>query len=164
MSTPIAIVEVVIHTDYGGFSINTEMALWLMENRGWTVAPKNADPAGHQLGESIGDYFFSTEKDEVKLRTNKDLIDCVRAIKEIHKDDVYPERYYGYIHKLKCVLILKNITMARNELAVTQGKSDEVSYFDVGILHDGLCWLYGQADIGCSHRKSDQDDEGTSGD
>ena len=29
--------ELVLNVDYGGFSFNTEMALWLSENRGWTV-------------------------------------------------------------------------------------------------------------------------------
>ena len=29
--------EVVLHTDFGGFSFNEEMATWLQENRNWTI-------------------------------------------------------------------------------------------------------------------------------
>lgn len=103
---PIATVEAVIHTDYGGFHVNMEMALWLMENRNWKIATKDMwnKTEGCQLIESIGDDYYPVD-DSINFRLNKDLIDCVRAIKEVHKDDEYPESYYGYIHKLKIVKV-----------------------------------------------------------
>jgi hypothetical protein len=111
MGHTIATVEVVIHTDYGGFHINTEMALWLMENRNWKIASKDMwdKTEGFQLIESLGDYFYPTREFENAIRTNKDFIDCVRAIKKLHEDDEYPESYYGYIHKLSIVNLKVNL-------------------------------------------------------
>jgi hypothetical protein len=40
--TPVFELEVVLHRKYGGFHIDTEMALWLIENRGWTVVKESA--------------------------------------------------------------------------------------------------------------------------
>lgn len=98
---PITTVEIVIHTEFGGFHLDMEMALWLMENRNWKVTKKWEERENFQLIESFGD--FHPTDDSINFRMNKDLIDCVRAIKEVHKDDKYPESYYGHIHKLEIV-------------------------------------------------------------
>lgn len=109
-SKPITVVEVVIHTEFGGFSLDTEMALWLIENRGWTVTKNWEERENFQLIESFGDHFSSVD-DSVNFRMNKDLIDCVRALKEIHKDDTYPESYYGHIHKLEIVKMAVHLSI-----------------------------------------------------
>jgi hypothetical protein len=96
--------ELVINVDFGGFSFDTEMALWLSEHRGWTVLPekkynyKEKYPI-NTLVEMSGDYFYSPN-DGIELRSNKDLIDCVRALQILHENDDYPEAYYGHIHNL----------------------------------------------------------------
>lgn len=97
--------ELVLNTQFGGFHFDTEMALWLIENRNWVVLSekeydyKKEYPI-NTLTEVMGDYYYSPHKDTIELRSNKDLIDCVRFLKEKHKDDVYPEKYYGHIHSL----------------------------------------------------------------
>jgi len=93
--------EVVIHVDFGGFHIDDEMALWLMENRGWTVTKDHN--ANADLCECFGNYFYPLkyEPDSVVFRSHPDIVSCVRALQAAHKDDEYRERYYGYIHKLK---------------------------------------------------------------
>ena len=88
--------EVVINARYGGFHLDTEMAIWLMENKNWVVG-KNKD-----LEDCGFDYYMPPQNtDEIAFRMNPDLIECVCALKEIHKNDVYPDSYYGHIHTLK---------------------------------------------------------------
>lgn len=95
-------IEVVIHNGYGGFHIDSEMALWLMENRGWRIGKPGEDV---DLIEGSKDWFYSDKfkTDSFEFRTNKDLIDCIKSLKLIHKNDKYPECYYGHIHKLSIV-------------------------------------------------------------
>ena len=102
MESVIAELEVVLHVDFGGFRINDEMALWLMENRGWII-DKTDDwrddcPLNH-LYES-GQWIWSPHNDSIAFRSHPDLIACVRALKERHKDDSYPDSIYGHIHGL----------------------------------------------------------------
>ena len=99
--------EVVLHTDFGGFSFNEEMATWLQENRNWTILndedydySKKDYPLTTLVKQSF-EYLYSPHSSDIKLRSHQDLIDCVRALKEQHKNDTYPDKHYGYIHKLK---------------------------------------------------------------
>lgn len=106
--------EVVLNCKYGGFSIDSEMALWLMENRNWTVVKdsvydyksKNEFPTTC-LVEGIGDWFHHAKYsfNSIEFRSNRDLIDCVKAIKDIHKNDKYPDSYYAHIHSLEVVKV-----------------------------------------------------------
>jgi hypothetical protein len=111
----IAEIEVVLHTNYGGFHVDTEMALWLMENKGWKIIEEN-NPLGNYYGkesefpinwlkDSPHDYFFNPNYSSLKFRTNPDLIECVKTLKELHKNDVYPMSRERYIHSLKVVKI-----------------------------------------------------------
>lgn len=102
--------ELVLNIDYGGFSFNTEMALWLSENRGWTVLSEKKYNHKEKypittLIEMTGDYFFHPN-DSIDLRSNRDLIDCVRALQTLHENDTFPESRYGHIHNLS----VKNIS------------------------------------------------------
>lgn len=107
---PIAVVEAVINTEFGGFSLNTEMALWLMENRNWKITKQWDCKEPKHLVESIGDHYYVNDE-KIDFRLNKDLIDCVRALKEVHKNDTYPESYYGHIHNLKIVKLKVNLSI-----------------------------------------------------
>jgi hypothetical protein len=111
-SGPVFEMEVVLHRKYGGFHIDTEMALWLMENRGWKVVKeseydynKKGDWPLNYLVEGFSDWYYHPRSESLAFRTQKDLIDCVRALHEVHKDDSYPESYYGHIHGLKVVKV-----------------------------------------------------------
>lgn len=46
-------------------------------------------------------YIMAVKSDTMEFRSNRDLIDCVRAIQKLHENDEYPESYYGHIHKLR---------------------------------------------------------------
>jgi hypothetical protein len=78
--------EIVINTEFGGFSLDTEMAVWLMENRGWRVSKTDSTcDLEHDLVEMGADRFVPTDKhvqhyDDTKFRMNQDLIDCVRDL------------------------------------------------------------------------------------
>lgn len=99
--------QVVINVNFGGFSFDTEMALWLSENRGWTIISekeydyKKNDYPINVLVDCGNNRFYSPhndKNDKIKLRTNLDLIDCVKALKEKHKDDKFPRQ--EHIHNL----------------------------------------------------------------
>ena len=97
-------IELVLNVDFGGFSFDTEMALWLTENCGWTIISydqynyKDKYPIT-TLIDLRGDMFCSPN-DGVELRSNKDLIQCVRALQILHKNDKYPDSRIGHIHDL----------------------------------------------------------------
>jgi hypothetical protein len=107
-------IELVLNTDFGGFHFDNEMASWLKQNRNWTIlSEKEYDyKIKHPittLVEMTGGYFYSPSRDNIELRSNKDLIECVKFLKNKHKDDVYPESYYGYIHDLSIKKVKINI-------------------------------------------------------
>lgn len=110
--TPIFELEVVLHRKYGGFHIDTEMALWLMENRGWTVVKESqydykqkAEWPLTYLVESGSDWHYHPTSESLAFRSQKDLIDCVRALQLLHENDSYMERTYGHIFGLDVVKI-----------------------------------------------------------
>lgn len=99
--------EIVLHTDFGGFSFDDEMALWLFENRGWISIKhddydykKKAELPITTLIDMGHDMHCGVDNESFKLRTHKDVIDCVRAIKERHKDDPSNVSYHSHIRKL----------------------------------------------------------------
>ncbi len=98
--------EVVIHDNYGGFSVDDEMALWLIENRGWTLLAENQYDYKKESElplTTLVDFHFSNyspHQHKIEFRSHLDLLDCVRAIKKLHEDDDYPDSIYGHIHSL----------------------------------------------------------------
>jgi len=95
-------VEVVINVEYGGFSLDTEMALWLMENKGWTST--NVD-SGEDETEfdliSLGDMFLRSKKyDEVGFRMNPDLVECVKTLQKKHEGTNWSGVAYNDIPKV----------------------------------------------------------------
>jgi hypothetical protein len=97
-------VELVINVNFGGFSFDTEMALWLSENCGWTIIPeKNYNYKEKYSITTLIDMkgnLFISPNDGVELRSNKDLINCVRAVHALHENDDFPDSHYGHIHNL----------------------------------------------------------------
>jgi hypothetical protein len=97
--------ELVLNVDFGGFSFDTEMALWLSENREWIVIKESKYDyklkdkySINTLVEMSGNYFYSPHGDKIELRSNRDLIDCVRALQKLHENDSFPDSHYGHIH------------------------------------------------------------------
>ncbi len=102
MNNPIFEIEVVINDDYGGFSFDTEMALWLMENKGWVIE-KSYEKKDYPLNcliESGLDYFYTPHRESIALRTHPDLIECVKTLKKFHENDSYQQKREGHIHSL----------------------------------------------------------------
>jgi len=109
MSESLIDLEIVLHTDYGGFCLNDEMALWLVENRGWVIR-KNAEynykeknnwPFLHLIDDDFDGIISSPHMDDLKFRSHPDLVSCVKALKELHKNDTYAQRCL--IHRLTIV-------------------------------------------------------------
>jgi hypothetical protein len=88
-------VEIVINCDFGGFSLDTEMAIWLMEMKGWTVTeePSMSETDHYDLF-GMGDFFWPTAKHtdggndrcDTSFRMNPDLIECVKALQDKYKE------------------------------------------------------------------------------
>lgn len=99
--------EAVINVEFGGFSLSDEMALWLMEEKGWTILDnkeydyKKKYPVETLLDVGGNMNIHPDLNDDIKFRSNKDLIECVRHFKVLHKNDEYPESYYGKIHDFR---------------------------------------------------------------
>ncbi|MCI0564443.1 MAG: hypothetical protein MN733_38720 [Nitrososphaera sp.] len=147
--------EIIINTAFDGFSLNTEMALWLMENCGWPVDP-NEYPVKMLFSYGSGDNFFHPRADSIEFRSHKDLVDCVRAIKEIHKNDAYPEKYYGHIHGLAVVTVKVNLSVenyhdGKEKINIVAGRSG-----DSFCIVDGFGSIFGFLD--CEKIKNIHDD------
>lgn len=103
--------EVVLHVEYGGFSLDTEMALWLLENRGWTVV-KEADFDYERRGEfplnvlvegGLSDHYYHPRAGSIAFRAHPDLRACVRALHAAHAGDSYDERRACHVLALAVV-------------------------------------------------------------
>lgn len=135
--TVVANIEIVINVTFGGFSIDTEMALWLIEHRGWVSKKEDAYdytakdqwPLTHLI-ESGSSWIYSPHSDSMAFRMHKDIIDCVQALQEQYKDDGYQERRTRHVHHLKVIKAALHI--------------------DVEDYHDGKervhCWHTSQGD------------------
>lgn len=105
----IEIGEFVIHSSYGGFRVSLDMAMWLVENRGWKVVSKSEWDYDTKLPvcdliDYGGDHFSPpSENDSTTFRSNPDLIACVLAIQAAHADDSFTDRYYRYENGLRIV-------------------------------------------------------------
>lgn len=98
---PLLKTEIVINTKFGGFSLDTEMALYLQEKYGWEII--NGDEYDYKKGYDINvlidhanDYFISPHRNVIEFRSNKELIECIRCLQNKYKDDKHPR--IGHIH------------------------------------------------------------------
>lgn len=99
--------ELVINTEFGGFSLSDEMASWLVENRNWTLVTnkeynyKKQYPLETLLIACKDMNVHPNDNSNIEFRSHKDLLDCVRHFKIVHENDKYPDSYYGHIHELE---------------------------------------------------------------
>lgn len=110
-SDPPIILEVVIHTQYGGFHIDTEMALWLMENKGWKIG-RHEDPSVDLVECDIADYYYPQnpiKTNDIGFRSHPDLVECVKTLQQLHKNDDWTERKRTYVNNLSVVDIFAKI-------------------------------------------------------
>lgn len=88
--------KVVINEEYPSFIVSDEAMKWLEENKGWKISsmnedghPKDGDAEVIKIKELPNkEFLHSPFIDEVDLRVNEDLIDCVEEIggrKSAHK-------------------------------------------------------------------------------
>lgn len=89
MDQKITTIELVINTEYGGFSYNQEIAEWLKNKRKWKIITEKELGDEHPLTTIIklGSNHYATYKDCIELRMHKDLVNCIRELKEKHEDD-----------------------------------------------------------------------------
>lgn len=115
--------EIVIFTQFGGFCLTKEMATWLQEHKGWTVAEDQKQTDEHLV--SLDDrYFYPNSKrwrdsDYVDLRMNADFIECVKTLQAKYKD-------VG--HRCKDEDIRQLLGMSIREVSV---------FVEVNNVHDG---------------------------
>jgi hypothetical protein len=108
--------ELVIHDNYGGFHLNKEMAIWLVENRNW-ITTNNHDkdlPLNYIFYDNY-DYFYRTGYDTIFFISQKDLCDCVKDIQNKYIQKKYSDSNssftdkYNYIFSLKVIKIKINV-------------------------------------------------------
>ena len=124
-------IQLVLNTDFGGFSVDSEMALWLIENRGWKLIPANEFdyktkyPVNTLIDSTFADLVHAPNANTLEFRSHPDLIDCVKAVKLAHKKDSFPASRYGHIQKLS----IKNVKV----------------HLEIEDYHDGKekinCWV-----------------------
>lgn len=105
--------ELVIHVSYGGFHLDTEMALWLLE-RGWNIVTQKEYEQNYPKKYPINTLhdlygMFCPMDDTIEFRSHPDLIECVRALQKLHEDDDWPERRQVYVHRLQVVKVKINV-------------------------------------------------------
>lgn len=87
----------VINGNYGGFSLNREMAEWLRDNKGWKLAPSDTYPTDDFDLAGDNDFWYASTKwnrNEIEFRSNPDLIECVRWLKWKYRNyDKHSTRY-----------------------------------------------------------------------
>lgn len=88
--------DVVLNREFGGFGISQEMALWLVSNKNWPVVDMDDFDWNNQEKYPINCLIiwdnkkYSTVHDRnIEFRSHPDLIECVKAIQELHKNDEF---------------------------------------------------------------------------
>lgn len=108
-------IEAVLNTSFGGFSLNEEMAQWLVENKKWTIlnpndySYKETYPVNYLLKTGNDNYYSPTFNESLELRSHPDLIECVKSLQTLHENDSFQEKYYGKIFSLKVKKVKINI-------------------------------------------------------
>lgn len=87
--------EIVINNQYGGFSFDREMAEWLHKNKNWGIAGASDFPQDDLIAPCLiqwsGDLYYPVSRlDNVELRLNPDLIECVKTLRAKYEDQLQP--------------------------------------------------------------------------
>jgi hypothetical protein len=87
-------VELVLNVEFGGFSLDYEMAAWLRDNRGWTICSESDPPVKGKsaVGGTFGGVYWPfVDKEPVyssaHARVDPDLVACVKALQQLHADE-----------------------------------------------------------------------------
>lgn len=102
-------ITLVLNTDYGGFSLDTEMAEWLRDNRGWSLLNHEFDgrctdgTLKKALSRIMSNIYYHPEQHSIEFRSNQDLIDCVRELREKRANSTFNEWHYSHIKCLEVV-------------------------------------------------------------
>jgi hypothetical protein len=120
--------QIVIHSNFGGFSMNIEIAEWLRDYKGWRIFSKedNTHDCIQQYGLEVVEkslfeslyvngmykYFrgsklsrIEQEEYEIKFRMHPDFIECIEELQEKYKDLPLRERYYKKIFDFSIKII-----------------------------------------------------------
>ena len=102
--------KVIINRCFGGFELSDEAYEWLIKNRRWRVTEfdkdgnckdKTAQLVKTDRKSSFYGKYWLVDEDKKKIRTHKDLIDCVETIGS--------KRASGRVSELEIVEVPNNV-------------------------------------------------------
>lgn len=104
-------ITLVLNVDYGGFSCDKEMAEWLRDNRGWSLLNKDHEFDGRcsdgtikkTLSRIMSNMYYHPDQHSIEFRSNQDLIDCVRELREKRANGTFNKWHYSHIKNLQVV-------------------------------------------------------------
>ena len=118
--------EIVVNVEFDGFRLDTEMAMWLVENKGWTITQDWEPTKEYDLIDCKGNYFQPTNKyKKIEFRMNPDLIECVKELQKKYKSMNFLERQKYGVCDLN--VEVQDVHDGKEEVVVT---SDEDDYDD----------------------------------
>jgi hypothetical protein len=95
--------KIVINTQFGGFSLDLEMANWLVKNKNWIITD-DAESQEHDLIVVGMNYFYPSNKyQDIQFRMLPDFIECVEFLQQKHKNISYINRYRHQVLNLSIV-------------------------------------------------------------
>jgi len=83
--------EIVINKCFGGFGLSKVAFAWLISNRNWKVTEYYESGHGYKdptcqlvkaTGSCMNDYYLVGDDDSKEIRQNKDIIDCIKELKD----------------------------------------------------------------------------------
>lgn len=131
--------EVVINTEYGGFSLTKEMAEWLQKEKSWKIcADKDLDLNSKEKYDAAnrefdligwGSYYRETDKwNKIEFRTNAALIECIKFFKKKYKTASYTQRMHNADISAVCSLKIEVVNISLQIEDYDDGKEKIVSY------------------------------------
>lgn len=91
-------IQIVLNVEFGGFSLDDEMVLWLAEHKGWTYAEGYDKNEFVDLVGMHGHWVASAKYKNDELRTHPDLIECVKTLQAKYEDLPFSEKHYHHIY------------------------------------------------------------------
>ena len=123
-------IEIVMHHSYGGFKISKEMGEWLIANRGWEVKiwQEHCKSSSHPInvlyvdeGYALKvDSYFHPNQDSIEFRTNKDIIESIKAVKAAKDSEEYDRYEYHsklYIEDLETLIWIESYNDGHERIA-----------------------------------------------
>jgi hypothetical protein len=100
--------EVLINSNFGGFSIPNEIVLWLHKNKGWELPAKNGKD-NSKFSSMYNNESYLKDK-SIKSRSDPELIEAYKVCKtEWNKrEKSHKDKYYSQMSSLKLVKVIAN--------------------------------------------------------